>query len=78
MAKRRADDGLSIAEDEKWRLIKEAGVLQHSELSDESEPEIPLAEEIVDALLYITPCSFLLLLMEMYVQLKLNMTYESS
>lgn len=57
---------LQIPEDEQWRIIQESGVLQQAAVAESNEPQVtPLAEEIANASLLITPFSFLLLLMEM-------------
>jgi len=61
---------LDIPEEEQWRIIQQSGILH--KISDEDTktpaPEpVPLAEEILDAAFYITPLSFLLLLLEMLV-----------
>ncbi|KAK7470741.1 hypothetical protein VKT23_002162 [Stygiomarasmius scandens] len=61
---------LDIPEEEQWRIIQQSGILH--KISDEDTkipaPEpVPLAEEILDAAFYITPLSFLLLLLEILV-----------
>ncbi|KAH0587475.1 hypothetical protein H2248_006257 [Termitomyces sp. 'cryptogamus'] len=61
-----------IPEEEQWRLINKSGVLKKLKTAPEPRMEDmktldPLAEEILNATLYIIPISFLLLLMEMCV-----------
>ncbi|KAJ7179240.1 hypothetical protein C8R46DRAFT_1211825 [Mycena filopes] len=56
---------LDIDEQEQWRLIKESGVLKNVDTVDSRE--LPLPEEIFNALLLITPCSFLLVLMDILI-----------
>ncbi|KAJ7667936.1 hypothetical protein DFH06DRAFT_233663 [Mycena polygramma] len=57
---------LNIPAEEQWRLINESGVLR--KVGSPAEPnELPLGEEIFNSLLLITPCSFLLLLMEILI-----------
>ncbi|KAJ3542528.1 hypothetical protein NMY22_g3486 [Coprinellus aureogranulatus] len=69
---------IEIPEDEQRRLIEESGILNQfreaarnekgAKLVEEVvEERIPLADEIFNAVLYIIPMSFLLLMMEMYV-----------
>lgn len=72
---------IEIPEDEQRRLIEESGILNRfKEATQEKkntavveeivEERIPLADEIFNAILYIIPVSFLLLMMEMYVARK--------
>ncbi|KAJ6539261.1 hypothetical protein B0H19DRAFT_1178078, partial [Mycena capillaripes] len=56
---------IDIPPEEQWRLINESGVLR--KVDSPAESESPLGEEIFNALLLITPCSFLLLLMEILI-----------
>ncbi|KAJ7507713.1 hypothetical protein B0H11DRAFT_2169432 [Mycena galericulata] len=56
---------IDIPQEEQWRLINESGVLKKVE--PPSDPALPLGEELFNALLLITPCSFLLLLMEILI-----------
>ncbi|KAJ7047455.1 hypothetical protein C8F04DRAFT_1058886 [Mycena alexandri] len=56
---------IDIPQDEQWRLINESGVLRKVDTVD--SPELPLSEEIFNAVLLITPCSFLLVLMEILI-----------
>jgi hypothetical protein len=57
-----------IPEEEQWRLINDSGILKKvTETSppDSVEESWPLAEEIFNAVIFIIPMSFLLMLMEM-------------
>ncbi|KAG5716533.1 hypothetical protein E4T56_gene16328 [Termitomyces sp. T112] len=61
-----------IPEEEQWRLINKSGVLKKLKTAPEPRMEDmktldPLAEEILNATLYIIPISFLLLLMEILI-----------
>lgn len=72
---------IEIPEEEKWRLIRESGVLENFKDADQSpstsmsipthpEPEehdgpSPLVEEIFNALMIIMPHTFFLVLMDM-------------
>ncbi|KAI3612509.1 hypothetical protein WG66_009946 [Moniliophthora roreri] len=60
-----------IPEDEQWRIINQTGILNKIPRADEPksllEQEAPLANEILDATLYIIPMSSLLLLMDILV-----------
>ncbi|KAJ7129773.1 hypothetical protein C8R44DRAFT_615137 [Mycena epipterygia] len=74
---------VDIPEDEQWRLINESGVLKKVDSPSEPElplgegicafrpphttPTLILSQEIFNALLLITPCSFLLLLMDILI-----------
>jgi hypothetical protein len=63
---------LHIPKDEQWRLINESGILKtasETKPPTQSSKTVSLAEEVADAFLYITPFSFLLLMMEMYIYL---------
>ncbi|EPQ59277.1 hypothetical protein GLOTRDRAFT_70569 [Gloeophyllum trabeum ATCC 11539] len=66
---------LEISEEEQWRIINQSGILRQvdaaakatvTNASSEEEP-ISLAEEIFNSLVFITPCSFLLLMMEILI-----------
>ncbi|THV08643.1 hypothetical protein K435DRAFT_959180 [Dendrothele bispora CBS 962.96] len=66
---------IDIPEDEQWRIIQQSGILntiadddakKATQKADLQEP-VPLAEEILDAALYIIPLSFLLLLLEILI-----------
>ncbi len=73
-------EGLDIPEDEQWRLIQESGVLNqiplekppggstafHPPPADVQDEDSSLSDEIFNAILYIIPFSFCLLMMEMY------------
>ena len=60
-----------ISEEEQWRIINETGLLKELPTSprtaqvQESEEETPFAEEILNAMLLITPFTFLLVMMDM-------------
>ncbi|KAJ7699999.1 hypothetical protein B0H17DRAFT_925833 [Mycena rosella] len=56
---------INIPQEEQWRLINKSGVLK--KVDTPSEPELTLGDEMFNALLLITPCSFLLLLMEILI-----------
>lgn len=67
---------MEIPEEEQWRLINESGILTEVPLvrpegghrveeKEEAPEEESFAEEVFDAILYIVPFSFCLLLMEM-------------
>jgi len=67
---------IEISEEEQMRLIEQSGILtkvkaaeKNASLSKEEgvEERIPLSDEIFNAVLYIIPFSFLLLMMEMCV-----------
>ncbi|TFK28816.1 hypothetical protein FA15DRAFT_685140 [Coprinopsis marcescibilis] len=65
---------LNISEEEQTRLIKQSGILDKAKevkvkQNEEEyiEHRIPLAEEIFNAIIYIVPTSFLLLLMEILI-----------
>jgi hypothetical protein len=68
---------IEITEDEQWRLINQSGILQNPTLVQEStsiestvdveEDNLPLCDEIFNAVMLIIPFSSLLLLTEMYV-----------
>jgi hypothetical protein len=87
MAKKRVkatsstSSNLHIPKDEQWRLINESGILKTaSETPVSKQPAhwqasetVSLAEEVADAFLYITPFSFLLLMMEMYIYLSISL-----
>jgi hypothetical protein len=64
---------VEISEDEQWRLIEQTGVLRKisdiqnpgdSEITDDVEP-LPLADEIFNAVVYIIPSTFFLIMMDM-------------
>jgi len=66
--------GISIPKEEQWRLVKESGVLNAAPLSTskstpltEDESVGGLAEEILDAMMFIIPINFLLLMMEILI-----------
>ncbi|CAK5275582.1 unnamed protein product [Mycena citricolor] len=71
--KRPEEAGLNIPEDEQWRLINESGVLKNAgkyrvpRPGDENAEPDSLGEEIFNALLLVTPCSFLLLMMQILI-----------
>jgi hypothetical protein len=83
MAKKRVkatsstSSNLHIPKDEQWRLINESGILKTasetamSKLPAQTSKIVSLVEELADAFLYITPFSFLLLMMEMYIYLSI-------
>ncbi|KAL0070844.1 hypothetical protein AAF712_002065 [Marasmius tenuissimus] len=60
-----------IPEEEQWRLINDSGIL--NKIPRESKPktlleeEAPLANEILDAMMYIIPLSSLLLILDILV-----------
>jgi len=58
-----------IPEDEQWRIISESKVLQQipkAAADEDQENESPvMCEEILNAMLFIIPFSFVLLLMDM-------------
>ncbi|TFK75992.1 hypothetical protein BDN72DRAFT_831432 [Pluteus cervinus] len=69
---------IEIPEDEQWRLIRESGILekarpssiapQRSELEEDVEEGMPqLCNEILDAMIYVIPTNFLLLMMEILI-----------
>jgi hypothetical protein len=69
---------IEIPEDEQRRLIEETGILNKfievvqdqksgTVVEEFVEESLPIADEIFNAVLYIIPVSFLLLMMEMYV-----------
>ena len=69
---------IEIPEDEQRRLIEETGILNKfrevvqdgksgAVVEELVEERLPLADEIFNAILYIIPVSFLLMMMEMYV-----------
>jgi len=62
-----APEHFELPEDEQWRLINEAGILNKFPVaSDEDDDEdTPLEEEIFNAITLIIPFSFLLLMMDM-------------
>jgi len=62
---RTTDTTTDIPEDEQWRLINESGVL--NKVNSAYDGEVPLAEEIFNAITIIIPISFLLLLMEILI-----------
>lgn len=74
---------IDIPEDEQWRIIEQTGILKQAGTSgskvpadgdDEEDYEIsPLADEIFRALYLAIPMSFMLLLMEMYVSIPVNL-----
>lgn len=75
-----------ITEDEQWRLINQSGILQSSDLVQESRvspgstvdvegEEFSLCDEIFNAVMLIIPFSSLLLLMEMYVSHNIPLQY---
>ena len=86
MAKKRVkatsstSSNLDIPEDEQWRLINESGILKTASEAAMPVPlaqtskTVSLAEEVADAFLYITPFSFLLLMMEMYIYLSIYLS----
>ncbi|KAJ7591140.1 hypothetical protein C8J56DRAFT_934782 [Mycena floridula] len=64
---------VEIPESEQWRLINESGILK----KDQTEPPIdaepkPLAQEILEAIFFIVPFSFLLLMMEILIHFQYN------
>ncbi|KDQ64868.1 hypothetical protein JAAARDRAFT_28517 [Jaapia argillacea MUCL 33604] len=69
-----------ISDEEQWRLINESGVLQKLSSSNgasaadkETEPtadEMGLAEEIFNAIIFIMPFSFCLLMMDILIHLQ--------
>ncbi|KZT24460.1 hypothetical protein NEOLEDRAFT_1116030 [Neolentinus lepideus HHB14362 ss-1] len=67
------DKKLDISEEEKWRMINQSEILRKIDAktdsaSAEDEGEgVSLAEEIFNSIVYITPCSFLLLMMEILI-----------
>lgn len=72
---------IEIPEDEQRRLIEESGILKMykeavkdgkstAAVEEVVEERIPLTDEIFNAVLYIIPVSFLLLMMEMCVVLR--------
>jgi hypothetical protein len=71
----RSPEHIQLSEDEQWRLVSESGILQQAshQASDDSS-DTPLAEEIFNSLLLIIPFSFVLLMMEMCVNLFLTAT----
>ncbi|TFK55751.1 hypothetical protein OE88DRAFT_1652205 [Heliocybe sulcata] len=68
---------LDISEEEQWRIINQSGILRKIDaktdssipagVEEEDEDGVSLGEEIFNALVYITPCSFLLLMMEILI-----------
>ncbi|KAF8915960.1 hypothetical protein CPB85DRAFT_389537 [Mucidula mucida] len=74
-------EGLDIPEDEQWRLIQESGVLNqiplekppggstafHPPPADVQDEDSSLSDEIFNAILYIIPFSFCLLMMEILI-----------
>ncbi|KAJ7179909.1 hypothetical protein C8R43DRAFT_971072 [Mycena crocata] len=56
---------INIPQEEQWRLISESGVLK--KVDSPPDAETSLGEEIFNALLLITPCSFLLVLMQILI-----------
>ncbi|KAG2146742.1 hypothetical protein DEU56DRAFT_786183 [Suillus clintonianus] len=66
---------LEISEDEQWRLIQEAGVLRKITESDIQKPgetagnvePLPLAEEIFNAVVFIMPFTFFLIMMDILI-----------
>lgn len=67
---------VDISEEDKWRIIRDSGILQQvGNSQDDEDREVapgepllsPLTEEIFSAMTLIIPHSFLLLLMEMCV-----------
>ena len=60
-----------IPEEEQWRLINESGLLKKIPLESKPktllEEEAPLANEVLDAMMYIIPLSSLLLILDMLV-----------
>ncbi|KAG2152148.1 hypothetical protein BD769DRAFT_1342820 [Suillus cothurnatus] len=66
---------VEISEDEQWRLIEQTGVLRKisdiqnpgdSEITDDVEP-LPLADEIFNAVVYIIPSTFFLIMMDILI-----------
>lgn len=62
---------VEISEDEQWRLIEQTGVLRKIsdtrkpvETADNVEP-LPLADEIFNAIVFIMPLTFFLIMMDM-------------
>jgi hypothetical protein len=62
---------VEISEDEQWRLIEQTGVLRKIsgtrepvETTDNVEP-LPLADEIFNAIVFIMPLTFFLIMMDM-------------
>lgn len=62
---------VEISEDEQWRLIEQTGVLRKvaetrkpKETTDNVEP-LPLADEIFNAVMFIMPLTFFLIMMDM-------------
>ncbi|KAJ8523555.1 hypothetical protein ONZ45_g65 [Pleurotus djamor] len=70
---------LEISEEEQWRIINETGILKDVNVPGKlmqrpkekdvvtEDEDVAFADEIFDALLYLTPFSFLLLMMDMMV-----------
>ncbi|KAJ7744527.1 hypothetical protein DFH07DRAFT_834627 [Mycena maculata] len=58
---------INIPQEEQRRLINESGVLKKVDSPPDSDDELPLGEEIFNATLLITPCTFLLLLMQILI-----------
>jgi hypothetical protein len=61
---------VEISEDEQWRLIEQTGVLR--KISDTRKPvetdnvePLPLADEIFNAIVFIMPLTFFLIMMDM-------------
>ena len=65
---------VKLTEEEQWRLINESGVLERLSRTGHDDSEVekrgPLPDEIFNATLLIIPFSFLLLMFEMCVILK--------
>ncbi|KAJ7095298.1 hypothetical protein B0H15DRAFT_828932 [Mycena belliarum] len=60
-----AGDSINIPQEEQWRLINDSGVLKKVEIP--SPAGISLGEELFNAVLFITPFTFLLLLMDVLI-----------
>ena len=68
---------MEIPEDEQWRLIDQSGILKQAQTEDndsdnDDDEDSSLPDEIFNAVLYIIPFSFLLLMMEMYALLPVH------
>ncbi|KAJ8502433.1 hypothetical protein ONZ45_g11764 [Pleurotus djamor] len=70
---------LEISEEEQWRIINETGILKDVNVPGKlmqrpkekdvvtEDEDVAFADEIFDALLYLTPFSFLLLMMDILI-----------
>lgn len=70
---------IEIPEDEKWRLIRQSGLLKDLQPPDvEDDDEVfPLAQEIFNCAVLVVPFSFFLLMMEVYVAARRRLRHLS-